>query len=290
MKIFIYNYRNAEDYLKDLVLNHLLHDNYEIYTNSFSAFAFDDFTNNKKLYGNGHTVYKKIPSSFKQRLKFIAPQDHKNYNFDYILFSEVRGLEQSLNFGWCKEIFEKYKKENIIVLDGLDSTKIWENLAEKTTYYKRELVIETNSVKPISFSFPSFAKIPEITQKEIFLAPCDPRFAPNSYKFLEEKMYYLQYMKSLFGTTIKKGGWDCMRHYEILACNALPYFPDIEDKPKNTMINWPTLLQIRANRLYEKMSISPCKFDLEEWNIINTEFQNWFHSYGISYQYNKLFQ
>jgi len=289
MKIFVHNYRNAEDYMKDLVLNHLLYNDYEIYTNSYSAFAFDDYPARHKLYGMGHTVYANVPSYFKNRLKFIPPATHKDYDFDYILFSEVRGLERVVDTPWCKEIFEKYPKEKIIVLDGLDTTKIWHDLAEKATYYKRELVQETENVQPIAFSFPSFGKIPRIIDKENFLAPCDPRFAPNSYRFWEEKFYYLQYMRAMFGVTMKKGGWDCMRHYEILACNSVPYFPDIEEKPKYTMIEWPMDLQIRANKLYEKMAIGRHKLDLDEWNKINDEFQEWFYWHGTSFIYNKLF-
>ena len=37
---------------------------------------------------------------------------------------------------------------------------------------------------------------------------------------------------SWFGLTCKKGGWDCLRHYEIIAAGALLLFKDYNLKPK----------------------------------------------------------
>ena len=71
-------------------------------------------------------------------------------------------------------------------------------------------------------------------KKYNILAPNDPRFT-NSYIFKERK-YYEQYSRSLFATTTRKGGWDCLRHYEILRNNCLPFFPNIEKKPKLTIV------------------------------------------------------
>jgi hypothetical protein len=30
----------------------------------------------------------------------------------------------------------------------------------------------------------------------------------------------------------KKGGWDCLRHYEIIGNGCMPYFENIEKCPK----------------------------------------------------------
>ena len=64
----------------------------------------------------------------------------------------------------------------------------------------------------------------------------------HTYVHTEQDSYYKGYSTALFGLTWKKGGWDCMRHYEILAAGALPYMPDIEDKPNGTMFRIPTEL------------------------------------------------
>jgi hypothetical protein len=52
--------------------------------------------------------------------------------------------------------------------------------------------------------------------------------------------------------TIKKGGWDCMRHYEIIANGCIPYFPNIENCPQNTMALLPKNIILEGNQLYEK--------------------------------------
>lgn len=44
-------------------------------------------------------------------------------------------------------------------------------------------------------------------------------------------------------------GWDCMRHYEILACGCVPFFTNIEICPKDTMVRFPKDLMIEAKKL-----------------------------------------
>ena len=42
-----------------------------------------------------------------------------------------------------------------------------------------------------------------------------------------------------------------MRHYEIMANGCIPYFPNIEQCPPNTMALLPKHLIIEGNKLYE---------------------------------------
>ena len=42
-----------------------------------------------------------------------------------------------------------------------------------------------------------------------------------------------------YGYTWKKGGWDCMRHLEILGAGTIPVFVDIKDRPSCTLIGYP---------------------------------------------------
>ena len=48
---------------------------------------------------------------------------------------------------------------------------------------------------------------------------------------------------------MKKAGWDCMRHYEILGNYCLPYFVGLEDCPKDTLSNFPKELLLEARDL-----------------------------------------
>ena len=60
---------------------------------------------------------------------------------------------------------------------------------------------------------------------------------------------YEDYSTALFGMAWRIRGWDCMRHYGILAAGALPHMPDIEDKPDCTMFRLPTELLKRIIRM-----------------------------------------
>ena len=45
-----------------------------------------------------------------------------------------------------------------------------------------------------------------------------------TYKYETEADYYGQYARSLFGITMPRAGLDCLRHYQILASGAVPFF------------------------------------------------------------------
>ena len=54
---------------------------------------------------------------------------------------------------------------------------------------------------------------------------------PGSYKtyvYFTERHYYEQYSESYFGLARLRGGYDCIRNYEILLAGALPYYMDID--------------------------------------------------------------
>jgi hypothetical protein len=52
-------------------------------------------------------------------------------------------------------------------------------------------------------------------------------------------------------------GWDCMRHYEILANRCIPSFPDLEKCPSTIMTNFPKniILEISKYSLQEKIHL-----------------------------------
>ena len=80
--------------------------------------------------------------------------------------------------------------------------------------------------------------------------------------------YYIDYNKSYYGVTMKKAGWDCMRHYEILANHCVPYFIDLESCPKQTLTNLPKELLIEAREL-------SLNFDQSKYDIILNELFNY---------------
>ena len=64
----------------------------------------------------------------------------------------------------------------------------------------------------------------------------------------QECEYNRMYQTSMCAYTQKKGGWDCLRHYEILANGCIPIFADIEQCPSDTMTTFPKKLVIEAGQ------------------------------------------
>jgi hypothetical protein len=126
---------------------------------------------------------------------------------------------------------------------------------------------------PITFSIPKEKIISDIIPKEKIVSNLIPGDL-STYIYNNEKDYYDEYRKSYFAITKQKAGWDCMRHYEILANGCIPFFINIENCPINTMALCPKDLFIEANILYSKFA---CKNideltndDLNEYNILLT--------------------
>jgi hypothetical protein len=79
-----------------------------------------------------------------------------------------------------------------------------------------------------------------------------------------EKEYNEQYQESLFAYTQKKGGWDCLRHYEILANGCIPIFQNLKDCPPYTLTSLPKELIQEAEK-----KLLPYK---EEYNELYHEY------------------
>jgi len=71
----------------------------------------------------------------------------------------------------------------------------------------------------------------------------------STYTFQSEAVYNQHYSDSFYAFTWKKAGWDCMRHYEIIAAGCMPFFPDLPQCPPNTMTNFPKHLILEAMAL-----------------------------------------
>ena len=106
-------------------------------------------------------------------------------------------------------------------------------------------------VFPITFCIDESKIITDISIKTKIISIIIPDDS-HTWNFNNEEEYYNEYKSSLFAITTKKAGWDCLRHYEIIANGCIPYFIDIEKCPKNTLALFPKDLIIKGNNLYEK--------------------------------------
>ena len=124
----------------------------------------------------------------------------------------------------------------------------------------------------LGFSIPKEKVCNDYIQKTKILSNLIPGKL-KTYIYNTEKEYYNEYKQSYFAITKSKGGWDCMRHYEILANGCVPYFINIENCPKNTMTLLPKNLLMEGNQLYtntfkNKKINELNEGDIQEYNIL----------------------
>jgi hypothetical protein len=98
---------------------------------------------------------------------------------------------------------------------------------------------------PIGFSIPEEKIIECVKTKKKLLASLIPG-DQTTYVFSNEEDYYKEYQESIFALTYKKGGYDCMRHYEILANGCIPWFIGLKDVPSNRLTQFPKAIVLEA--------------------------------------------
>lgn len=208
----------------------------------------------------GFTVSGKVERGpiidYPQAIKFKI----QNQFYDRIIFS---GIWRDQTF--LEEVLKCYDKNKIIFIDGDDHELVYEQLVTQGRYYKRELQVNRTDVSPISFAVPDCVLTDSyhITKTQLFGTIYPGKI--ETYIFKTEEDYYNDYLKSYYGITFKKGGWDCMRHYEILANKCIPFFIGLENCPKTILTNWPKDLLLYTNE-YAKSEIIPPDYEtvLEE--------------------------
>lgn len=85
-------------------------------------------------------------------------------------------------------------------------------------------------------------------EKMLGFATCVPGES-HTYVFGSEEDYNAAYGHAFYAITMCKAGWDCLRHYEILAAGCVPFFVDLEMCPADTMGHFPKDLVKAAMRL-----------------------------------------
>lgn len=129
---------------------------------------------------------------------------------------------------------------------------------------------------PIQFSISERKMVQEIPKKEKDFAFIIPGQL-NTYIYDDESEYYSDYQNSYFAVTCKKAGWDCLRHYEILANGCIPYFIDLEECPENTMVLFPKKLILEAMNLegVSYLNIDHQKFNKKRYFEILNELMDY---------------
>lgn len=220
----------------------------------------------KNLYGKGFTLYGLLDEGSVDRTDTLA-KIRKRY-FDLIVFGSIHRDHRYLF-----DIMEHYRQNEIVFLDGEDQPLFLSDCVHHGMYFKRELYTPQYKVFPIQFGIPE-EKLVGASRKSTFMAPLDP-FNPRTYIYSDESAYYHDYQKSLFGKTMKKAGWDCMRHYEIMASECVPYFENIEYCPPTIMVDLPKEELVFAKTLvdYKGFNVFELSAGKELWSNLNERIQ-----------------
>ncbi len=194
----------------------------------------------KDLYGKGFTLWRLLPDIAVDRTDIT--HRIRLGHFDRIIFGSIR-RQRPLFWSYLRSgLLIGKSRGRFLFLDGQDGDRSFDSARLFGQYFKREFGRRTSrQVKPISFSIPA-AKIrqtpPNKTQQFARHVQCDEAYdlpevsahCSQDYLFDCESDYYNDLAQSRFGITMKKGGWDCMRHYEIAANHCVPVFFQLDNK------------------------------------------------------------
>lgn len=259
-----------EDYLSDSLL-HGLKSLYgaDVVDYPKAEYLYETYPAGRRggLYGRGFSLYCLLPDLEVDRRRPI--ERALSGQFDLIVFADIwNAFGRFVELG---PIVRGTPMAVLDGADGPEpypyALKWWRNAAWRTLprahrralYFKRELTPRTGwfrsylllppvlanelpsvrAMREISFSLPPEKILSEPpAHKTQLLAShvVDQEVArrmgvDTSYAFHDEADYYADLQRSRFGITVKRAGWDCMRHYEQAANGCVPCFRALDEKP-----------------------------------------------------------
>ena len=204
------------------------------------------------LRGHGFSLYGLLPDRLVNR-SFIYQRLELGW-FDLVIVGQIWR-----QWGQLLDLAPLLQHVPVVLLDGDDDIRLfhrsttrlrrygWQPFpihSHRCYYLKREWQGDKEQdrycrVYPASFSIPEikirFADL--ATKKQRIATHCvDSEVAKacalhTSYAFTSEQAYYDDISQSRFAVTTKRGGWDCLRHYEIAAAGAVPCVRHLDSKP-----------------------------------------------------------
>ncbi len=209
----------------------------------------------QEMYGRLFTLWRTLDDIPVDRTD-IDDKIRSNY-FDWIIFGA---------FSRTQPFYRYYRPlldyRNTILLDGNDLNDL-STAARSFLYFKRELEPKASyyynykmvpplvynrwklhrNVLPIAFAIPKEKIIEGISAAEkskpfpVHIVDTELAEHPElqggratGHIFTDERDYYNDLQRSRFGVTMKRGGWDCLRHYEIAANGAVVCFRNLTGK------------------------------------------------------------
>lgn len=235
MKILFVNNFEKPDYQNDTIYHGLINTpGVFVYETAWPGYMLRSYSEPSSLYGKGFTLYARMAHTPRLCAEWVIREKIRDRHYDYIIYGSVY-RDQS----YIDAVTKNYSKEKIIFIDGEDEPEIkCPNLLNQGIYFKRELCSPMYRVRPISFSIPEEHVKKTVPNKHKPFATVIPGDL-STYIFENEKDYFNDYAQSYYAKTEKKWGYDCMRHYEILASGCIPAFKDLDKVPDTVMTSFP---------------------------------------------------
>ena len=240
------NKRSQGDYLELTIINGLrkiLGDSFVEYPKK--KIMYHDFSESPKdeLHGKGFTM-------LRHPIMDVDRTNVLEQKYDAIIYGSGHIVGEEIYV----DDFDKLAEANVWVLDGHDlfgDAKIKQEFKGKEIIgnqfkksFKRELIFQEESVYPTGYGIPEEIIMPiNLNKKRKLFQSTYPKHAnfeketdlggsTEHHIFENESDYYEDMASSWFGLTSIKGGWDSLRHYEILASGTLLLFRDYDNKPE----------------------------------------------------------
>ena len=247
---------SREDYLADSLLHGLVSLGLEVvdYPRKQVLYAGQEVCSvvpQLGVRGHGFTLYGLLPDRPVDR-SFVIQRLEAGW-FDLVVIGQIWR-----QWGQLLDLAPLLQQVPVVLLDGDDDTRLFHRSGTRVRrygwqpfpirsghclYLKREWQGDGGNsrrcrVMPTSFSIPAEKiRVMDLEGKKQRLAThcVDPEVAGacglhTSYAFASEKVYYDDLAASRFAVTMKRGGWDCLRHYEIAAAGSLPCVRQLETK------------------------------------------------------------
>ena len=169
---------------------------------------------------------------------FLQPGDAIR---DYVLSAVPRGKKLSA-----------YERELLLALGTMDADVAAQSqpIIRSSSSHDGSGKDKSYSMHPLTFGIPSKHVQDAVQPKGRVLSTVVPgdwstyAYMPREDQTPQqraqlERDYYVDMQRSFFGLTWKKGGWDCLRHIELLASGCLPLFTDIARAPRGVLSLYP---------------------------------------------------
>jgi hypothetical protein len=193
-----------------------------------------------EMYGRGFTAWKILDEIAIDRTE-IDRKIRDRY-FDTVVFGNV-WQQTSAILSYLKARRLIGSGARFVFVDGEDRRAIRWPLVPLGPYYKRERMTWASAfTRKIGFAIPAMKVRDESVEKTDLFArhvQCDEAYGidwirqncTRSYAFANEAAYYDNLARAKYAVTMKKAGWDCMRHYEIAANATVMAFFNLSAKP-----------------------------------------------------------